>query len=199
MTSQQLIAFVVFSVVAAGTPGPSNTVLLATGAQVGVLRGLPTLVGQVVGMGLLMTIVGLGLGSLILSSTLLLAAFKWGGAALLCWLAWQIATAGPLHDGSQQTRQLGFFGAAAFQWLNPKAWLVAASAVATFLDSAATAVLTQALAFGVVFAIVALPSCLPWLAFGAAMQRLLRTPRTARLVNVTMGALLAGSALVFVL
>jgi threonine/homoserine/homoserine lactone efflux protein len=199
MTPQQLIAFVVFSVVAAGTPGPSNTVLLATGAQVGVWRGLPTLVGQVVGMGLLMTIVGLGLGSLILGSPLLLAAFKWGGAALLCWLAWQIATAGPLRDGSQQARQLGFFGAAAFQWLNPKAWLVAASAVATFLDSAATGVLTQALAFGVVFAIVALPSCLPWLAFGAAMQRLLRTRRTARLINVTMGALLAASALVFVL
>jgi threonine/homoserine/homoserine lactone efflux protein len=199
MTSQQLIAFVVFTVVAAGTPGPSNTVLLATGAQVGVLRGLPTLLGQVVGMGLLMTIVGLGLGSLILGSPVLLAVFKWGGAALLCWLAWQIATAGPLHDGSQPARQLGFFGAAAFQWLNPKAWLVAASAVATFLDSSATGALTQALAFGVVFAVVALPSCLPWLAFGAALQRWLRIPRTARLINVTMGALLAASALLFVL
>src|SRR5947207_9753022 len=94
MTSEQAVAFVVFSVAAAGTPGPSNALLTATGANVGVLRGLPALLGVAVGMGLMMFVVGFGLGTVILQNPIVLTGVRWCGAAFLCWLAWKIATGG---------------------------------------------------------------------------------------------------------
>src|SRR6478735_9246465 len=95
MTREQAIAFFLFSVVAAGTPGPSNALLTATGARVGVLRGLPALLGVALGMGTMMFLVALGLGAVILESPIVLTAARWCGAAFLLWLAWKIATAGP--------------------------------------------------------------------------------------------------------
>src|SRR5258705_6681049 len=93
MTLEQGLAFFLFSVAAAGTPGPSNTLLTATGANVGVLRGLPCLLGVSLGMGLMMFLVAFGLGSVILRHPLVMEGVKWCGAAVLCWLAWEIATA----------------------------------------------------------------------------------------------------------
>src|SRR5438105_9598005 len=90
MTVEQALAFFVFSVIAAGTPGPSNALLTATGANVGVMRGLPALIGVVAGMSMLMFAVAFGLGSIILEHPLILTVVKWGGAAVLLWLAWKI-------------------------------------------------------------------------------------------------------------
>src|SRR2546421_6104655 len=93
MTPEQAIAFFVFSVVAAGTPGPSNALLTATGANAGVWRGLPALLGVAAGMGLMMFIVAFGLGSVILDNPVVLTVVKWCGAAFLGYLAFKIATA----------------------------------------------------------------------------------------------------------
>ncbi len=90
----RLIAFVTFSAVVAGTPGPSNALLTAVGARVGVRRGLTSLLGQVTGMGAMLFAITLGLGDLLLAHPLALQVLKWGGAAVLCWMAWRIATAG---------------------------------------------------------------------------------------------------------
>ena len=196
MTPEQAVAFVVFSVAAAGTPGPSNALLTATGANVGVLRGLPALLGVAAGMGLLMFVAAFGLGSVILDNSIVLTGVKWCGAAFLCWLAWKIATAG--RAGAAGGRPVGFLGAAAFQWINPKSWLVCASAAATFLDAGAGSALGQSAAFGLTFALASLPSCFPWLAFGAVLQRFLRSERAVRLFNGAMGALLAASVLLFI-
>src|SRR2546425_3646741 len=116
MTPEQAVAFLLFAVAAAGTPGPSNVLLTATGANVGVLRGLPCLLGVGVGMGLMMSLVAFGLGSLVLGSSLVAAALKWCGAAFLLWLSWRIATAekSALQDSGQP---IGFVGAALFQWM----------------------------------------------------------------------------------
>src|SRR5438477_11297533 len=92
MTPEHTLAFLGFSIVVAGTPGPSNALLTATGASVGVVRGLPALVGVAAGMGVLMFVVAFGLGTLILETPWLLTALKWTGAAVLLWLAWKIAT-----------------------------------------------------------------------------------------------------------
>jgi threonine/homoserine/homoserine lactone efflux protein len=198
MTFDQAVAFFVFSVVAAGTPGPSNALLTATGANVGVLRGLPALFGVAAGMALMMFVVAFGLGSVILDNPLILTGVKWCGAAFLFWLAWKIATA---HGGGAGTgvRPVGFLGAAAFQWINPKSWLICAGAVATFLDQRSGSALGQSAAFSLTFVLAAVPSCLPWLAFGAVMQRLLRSDRALRTFNVAMGGLLAASVvLIFI-
>jgi threonine/homoserine/homoserine lactone efflux protein len=194
MTLEQGLAFFLFSVAAAGTPGPSNTLLTATGANVGVLRGLPCLLGVSLGMGLMMFLVAFGLGSVILRHPLVMEGVKWCGAAVLCWLAWKIATAG--RAGADTTGPpVGFLGAAAFQWINPKSWLVCASAAATFLTEGANSALAQSAAFGLTFVLASLPSCFPWLAFGAVLQRVLRSERARRMFNGVMGALLAASVL----
>jgi threonine/homoserine/homoserine lactone efflux protein len=192
MTPEQAVAFLVFAVVAAGTPGPSNLLLTATGAQVGVLRGLPCLFGVSVGMGVMMFVVAFGLGSVVLANATVLRALNWIGAAFLLWLAWKIATAGPSNTAAGR-KPVGFIGAAAFQWINPKSWLVCASAAGTYLTAASGSALAQAMAFGALFILASLPCCLVWLAFGATAQRVLCTERARRTFNIAMGVLLAGS------
>src|SRR4030095_14998804 len=92
MPPHKIVAFLLFAVVGAVTPGPSNVMLTAAGARVGIVRGLPCLFGVTTGMGLMMFVVPLGLGSLVLAHPLVLAALHWGGAAFLLWLSWKIAT-----------------------------------------------------------------------------------------------------------
>ena len=197
MTTEQALAFVLFAVVAAITPGPSNIILASTGASVGVRRGLPCLFGVAIGMGLMLFLIALGLGSVVLEHPLVRTALKWGGIGLLLWLSWKIATA---RRGDAEAAQggVGFWEAAALQWVNPKSWLVSASAVGTYLRAEAAGPLMQSLSFGVLFALVALPSCFVWLAFGATVQRVLLTERAARGFNIVMGLLLAGSVVLFV-
>lgn len=197
MTAQQAVAFFLFAVVAAITPGPSNLILTSIGATSGVLRGLPSLCGVAIGMGLMLFVIALGLGSLVLASPVIVYALKWFGVGFLLWLAWKIATAGG-GEAAGDTNHVGFWRAAAFQWVNPKSWLVSASAIGTYLQASASSALTQALLFGVLFVLAALPSCFVWLAFGAAIQRMLRSDRAARWFNVALGALLAASVLLFI-
>jgi threonine/homoserine/homoserine lactone efflux protein len=192
----QVIAFVTFSAVAAGTPGPSNTLLTAAGAKAGIRHGLPSLLGQVTGMGAMLFAITLGLGHLLLAHPLALQVLKWGGAAMICWMAWRIATAP--HAEHATGTPAGFLGMAAFQWVNPKGWLIGAAAVAAFLDRRAGDALGQAVLFATLFTLTALPCCFPWLAFGAALQRYLRTPRTRRVLDTALAALLAASVVLFV-
>lgn len=198
MTTEQAIAFVLFAIVAAITPGPSNLIVTSTGAQAGVLRGLPCLFGVATGMGLMMFVVAFGLGSLVLENPIVIQLLKWCGVAFLLLMAWKIATA---HHSrmADSSAVVGFWRAAAFQWVNPKSWLISASAVGTYLQAGAGSTFDQSLAFGVLFALAALPSCFVWLAFGASIQRLLQTERTMKAFNIGMGALLAGSVLLFIL
>jgi len=191
----QVTAFVTFSAVVAGTPGPSNALLTVIGARVGVRQGLASLLGQVTGMGAMLFAITLRLGNVLLAHPLALQVLKWGGAAMLCWMAWRIATTG--HAEGATNVPAGFLGMAAFQWVNPKGWLIGAAAVATFLDRRADDALGQAVIFAILFTLTAMPSCFPWLAFGAALQRYLRTPRARRVPNAAMAALLAASVILF--
>jgi threonine/homoserine/homoserine lactone efflux protein len=190
MTTEQAVAFLLFAVVAAVTPGPSNVMLTAAGANAGVLRGLPCLFGVMTGMGLMMFLVPLGLGSLVLAHPLALKALNWGGAAFLLWLSWKIATSARL-DSTPVEDPVGYVGAAVFQWVNPKSWLVTASAAGTFLHAKAGSPVVQAAWLGGLFVLAALPSCLLWLAFGAAAQHALQSRRRLRAFNIVMGVLLA--------
>jgi threonine/homoserine/homoserine lactone efflux protein len=132
----------------------------------------------------------------LLAHPLALQVLKWAGAAMLCWMAWRIATAG--HAEGTANTPAGFLGMAAFQWINPKGWLIGVAAIAAFLDRRAGGALAQAALFATLFMLVALPSCLPWLAFGAALQRFLQAPRGRRILNGAMAALLAASTILLV-
>ncbi|HKV44304.1 MAG TPA: LysE family translocator [bacterium] len=191
------MAFLLFAIVAAVTPGPSNIMLTAVGAHAGVLRGLPALLGVMAGMGLMMFVVPLGLGSLVLQHPLLLWALKGGGATFLLWLSWKIATSSGRIDSQPDRNPVGFRGAAVFQLVNPKSWLVSAAA-GSFLSAEAGSAVVQAASLGGLFILAALPSCFVWLAFGAAVQRALHSRRRLRIFNITMGALLALSIVLIV-
>jgi len=189
----KVIAFVTFSAVVAATPGPSNALLTAVGAKAGIRHGLASLLGQVTGMGTLLFATTLGLGNVLLAHPLGLQVLKWCGVAMLCWMAWRIATAPHSEEGT--VAPAGFLGMAAFQWINPKGWLVGVAAIATFLDRGAGGALAQAVVFALLFMLVAIPSCFPWLVFGASIQRFLRTPRAHHAFNGVMAALLVASTI----
>ena len=197
MTTDQAVAFLLFAVAAAATPGPSNIILTAVGANAGILKGLPSLLGVTVGMGLMMFLVPLGLGSLLLQIPLVLKALHWVGAAFLLWLSWKIATSSRIESLPEKT-PVGFVGTAAFQWVNPKSWLVTVSAAATFLNADAGNPFLHAVFLSGLFVLAALPSCFLWLAFGATIQRVLHSQRRLRVFNVAMGALLALSIVLIV-
>jgi threonine/homoserine/homoserine lactone efflux protein len=197
MKVEQAIAFVLFAIVAAMTPGPSNLLLTSTGATVGVRRGLPCLTGVALGMGTMIFLVGFGLGSIVLENLVILQIIRWSGVAFLLWLSWKIATAGRTRETTSDVF-VGLWQAAAFQWVNPKAWLISASAVGTFLDAETGGALAQSLYLSLLFVLAVFPGCFVWLAFGAALQRLLQAERAARVFNIAMAALLAGSVLLFV-
>lgn len=194
MTPDAMAAFFVFALVAAVTPGPSNVMVLAAGARAGLRGGLPCLAGVVAGMALLIGAAALGLGGVITALPGAMVLLRWGGAALLLWLAWKIASAPPMAADARGG-PVGFWQAFAFQWVNPKSWIVGASAAATYGAGAAAmgGASARALLMGAVFAAAAAPSCLLWLAFGSALQRVLTDARRARVFNAVMGALLAAS------
>jgi threonine/homoserine/homoserine lactone efflux protein len=192
MTLDQSLAFLAFAVVAAITPGPSNVMITATGSTVGVVRGLPCAFGSAVGMGSLLFCAALGLGQLVLAHPILLKLMNWGGAAFLLWLAFKIATARPSSD-AVAAKPVGFLGAALFQWVNPKGWLVAVSAAGAYFQDSGNSPVLQAVAFGALFFLAAFPSGLVWLVLGSLVHRLLRNERAARIFNVVMGLLLAAS------
>lgn len=192
MTLDQSLAFLAFATVAAITPGPSNVMITATGSAVGVVRGLPCVLGSAIGMGSLLFCAALGLGQLVLAHPMLLKLMNWGGAVFLLWLAWKIATAKP-SSGTVAAKPVGFFGAALFQWVNPKGWLVAVSGAGAYFPTTADNPVLQAVAFGTLFFVAAFPSGLVWLVLGSLVHRLLRDERSARIFNVAMGLLLAAS------
>ena len=136
-----------------------------------------------------MFVVPLGLGSLVLERPLVLKALHWGGAAFLLWLSWKIATSGSRIDSAPDP--VGYLGAAIFQWVNPKSWLVTASAAGTFLSAEAGSPIVQAASLAGLFVLAALPSCFLWLAFGAAVHHVLHSRRRLRIFNIAMGVLLA--------
>ena len=183
---------------AAVTPGPSNIMLTAAGANAGVLKGLPCLFGVTTGMSLMMFLVPFGLGSLVLKNPLVLKALNWGGAALFLWLAWKIATSGHI-ESMPDGKPVGYLGAAVFQWVNPKAWLVSVSSSGMFLSAEAGSPIAQSASLAGLFFLAALPSCFVWLAFGATVQHVLHGGRRLRIFNIAMGVLLALSIALIVL
>ena len=198
MLLDQVTAFLLFSLVAAGTPGPANIMLTAAGANAGIVKSLPCLFGFTLNVSLMMFLVSFGLGKLVLGNPVLFTILKTCGAAFLLWLSWKIAFAGRMETDSPKD-PVGFFGATLFQWVNPKAWMVCVSAAGTFLQAKAQSPVVQSAFLGGLFFLAAFPSGFLWLAFGAALQRVLAGEKKRRAFNMAMGALLAVSVILMLL
>jgi threonine/homoserine/homoserine lactone efflux protein len=182
-------AFVLFAVVTLWTPGPNNTMLMASGLNFGFRRALPHLWGVTLGFAVMVLAVGLGLGAVFEAYPAAYTALKYGGAAYLLYLAWHIATAGALEEsGTVAGRPISFIEAAAFQWFNPKGWVMAVGAVSTYAKVAAFP--ANVLLIAGLFGGLGVLSSATWLGFGTGLKRLLTSPRVVRAVNVIMALLL---------
>jgi threonine/homoserine/homoserine lactone efflux protein len=189
-----LVSLLPFAVAASVTPGPNNLMVTASTANFGFRRTIPHMLGITIGFPVMIVGIGWGLGSLFAAFPVLHQILKYVGAAYLLFLSCKIATAGR-SDGARGTgNPLTFLQAALFQWVNPKAWVMAISAVTTFTTIGGSLVL-ETLVIALVFALVCVPSLTTWAVFGLAIGRLLQSDRMRAAFNIAMALLLVASLL----
>jgi threonine/homoserine/homoserine lactone efflux protein len=188
-----LLALLGFSVVSYITPGPNNVMVSASAAMHGVRGTVPHMIGIAVGFAIMIGLVGLGLAGVITAAPMVALGLRWVMFAWLLLLAWRIAQAGRPGQGAARP-PLGFWGAAAFQWVNPKAWLLALTVNSVFITPDRPMLPQLALNFAV-FLAVGMPCLLVWALLGSGAGRLLGSPLRLRIFNVTMAALLVISML----
>ena len=188
-----LLSLIGFARVASVTPGPNNLMIAANAAAHGVRATVPMALGIMFGFGVMITLVGFGLGAALGQAPVVASGLRIGAVIWLLWLAWQIGTA-PAPEAGDTRPLMGFLAAALFQWVNPKAWLLAIGANAAYIDPR-TAMLPQIAVISGVFVLVAPPSMLPWVLLGRSAARLLGTGTKLRVFNIAMGLLLAASVL----
>ncbi len=184
-----LSSLALFAFVASITPGPNNTMLLASGANFGFRASLPHAAGVLVGFLGMVALCGLGLGGLFRAYPLVHFIVKWGGAIYLLHLAYKIGTSRTIGVGRVGAKPKTFFQAVLFQAINPKAWTMSLGAIATYLPSGYS---SADLFIGVVvFGFLNAPCVLTWMGCGVALRRMLERPTVLRRFNIAMGCLLA--------
>ena len=191
-----LAPLVMFSAVGGGTPGPNNLMLAASGVNFGMRRTMPHLMGVWLGFLLMLTLVCAGLGKIFQTLPELQLLLKVAGSGYLLYLAWRIASAAPARK-ADVGKPIRFLEAVLFQYVNPKAWMMAVT-----LSSAYTVeprhLLADTLLIVGTHAAVSLPTTAMWAWFGVALRRFLNAPKRLRVFNLTMAALLVAS-LAFIL
>ncbi|WP_179405031.1 LysE family translocator [Burkholderia guangdongensis] len=183
-----LPAGMLFAFVTTITPGPNNTMLLASGVNFGFRRTVPHILGISLGCAILMLSVGFGLGQAFERLPILYTVLEAASVAYLLYLAWRIGTSGDVKTSGGKTRPMTFVEAAAFQWINPKAWMMVLTAATTIRLSADYG--QSAMWMAVVFIVIGLPCITMWAAFGVGLRRFLSNRRALRAFNVTMALLL---------
>jgi threonine/homoserine/homoserine lactone efflux protein len=196
-----LVSAGAFAVSMAATPGPNNAMLSSSGSLWGFRRTVPHMLGVSIGFPIMQVCVAAGLGSLLRENPFVLTVMRWLGAAYLLYLAWKIATTEPESEpsadpggrGGASRHPMSFLQAALFQWINPKAWLVTISALATVASVGGHPSTTRALVLALVFLAVTLPITAFWTMVGVGASRVFTTRRSLRAFNVTMACLLVAS------
>ncbi len=195
MSLETWLAFGLFAFVSSITPGPNNTMMLASGVNFGFARSLRHMTGITVGFCFMILLMGLGLGTVFERYPVLYTLMRYAGGAYMLYLAWKIFRSKPPPDlvtpGTAQVRPMGFLAAAAFQWVNPKAWVMALGAVTTYLPSHHSH--WQLLALIGVMGVINMPSTGSWALFGSKMRRYLQQPTFLRVFNTLAALALVGS------
>ena len=183
-----LLPLSTFIFVSSITPGPNNVMLAASGANFGYQRSVPHMLGITVGAAVMLLLVGAGLGAVFAQWPQLYVGLQWVGAMYLVWLAWKIATSGQARTGCVRAQPLSFLQAAAFQWVNPKAWLMTVGVVAAYTTP--QAYWPSLLMAMVVMLLVNYPCISVWTLFGTVLGRCLQSQRAVRIFNGVMAGLL---------
>ncbi len=192
MSLDAFLALVVYAFVTSITPGPNNFMLLASGVNFGFVRTIPHMLGIGAGFLSLLLGVGFGLGAMLTAFPALHLVLKIAGGAYLLYLAWRIAMSRSLGKAGDETaRPMTFLEAAAFQWVNPKAWVMAVTAMAVYANPDAP--FLSVVLIAAAFAAVNLPSVSTWAGFGTALRGFLADPARLKWFNIAMGVLLAAT------
>jgi threonine/homoserine/homoserine lactone efflux protein len=192
MSHQLLLAFIVFAIVMFFTPGPNNIMLLTSGLNFGFRRTLPHLAGVVFGFAFMIAVSGIGLGAVFTAYPLLQTILKYAGAAYLVYLAVAIALSGPPTPGeAERRRPMTFFGAALFQWINVKGWVMVIGTITAYAAIASypwNILLQVALSL-----LIGWVACAAWVLCGTSLQSLVKSPVVVRAFNIVMALLLLAS------
>lgn len=187
MTPELLAALALYAFVTSVTPGPNNVMLMASGANFGFARTVPHMLGVGIGFGVMVFLVGVGLMGVFLALPYSDVTLKVVSVVYMLYLAWKIGTASGISNGEARGRPMTFLQAAAFQWVNPKAWSMALAAISLY--AASQTVLAVALV-AAVFLLVNIPSVSLWAYAGTQVRRLLSNPARLRAFNIAMAVLL---------
>ena len=147
--------------------------------------------GVIIGFGAMTAAVGLGLAGVLKASPTLFAALRWGAAAYILYIAWRMVTAKGPGVGGTDGKPISFLGAVAFQWVNPKAWVMALGAVGAYAEH--DRFLVDVVTISVTMMLVTVPSSLTWTSFGSGIRRWFKKPGHLKAFNWTMAALLVAS------
>ena len=192
MSQSLLYAFIIFALVMFFTPGPNNIMLLSSGLTYGFRRTIPHIAGITVGFAFMVGAVGLGLGTVFLAYPILQTILKYAGAAYLIYLAAAIALSGPARPGEEGARgPMTFWGAAMFQWINAKGWVIVIGTITAYATIARFPlnIAIQTL----ISLLVGTASTVVWAFFGTALRPVLTSERLVRGFNILMAILLLAS------
>jgi len=192
MSQSLLIAFVLFAVVMFFTPGPNNIMLLSSGLTYGFRRTIPHIAGITIGFAFMVGAVGVGLGAVFITYPVLQTVLKYAGVAYLIYLAAMIATSEPVAPEKDNGRgPMTFWGAAMFQWVNAKGWVMV---IGTITAYAAIASFPWNIAIQVALSLIlGAVSCTAWALFGTALRPILTSRKAVRAFNIVMALLLLAS------
>jgi len=190
------LPFITYTFVMSITPGPNNVMLTAAGAHFGFRRTLPHMLGIAAGFVLQLVAVCAGLSALFARWPALQSALAWVGAAYLVYLGWRMLRleSGPARAAS---RPVTLLEAAAFQFLNPKAWVMSITMATLFLPQELSW-LGRGLYLAGVSEGIGLPCMAVWALFGSSLRGLLAAPRGRRVFNTAMALALATTAVMMV-
>ena len=187
-----LLPLVVFCTVTLFTPGPNNLMLMTSGLNFGFRKTMPHLLGVTLGFAFQVLCVGLGLGVIFTTYPILYKIIKYAGAVYMLYLAWLIARSSSIDTNSTARKNpMTFFQAVAFQWINPKAWIMAIGAVSAYAPIA-NYPYNMFLIAGI-FGLIGFGSSGSWAGLGTVLQNFLHKPKTLRTFNIIMALLLAAS------
>lgn len=186
------MALQVFAAIAAYTPGPNNTLLMASGVNFGFRRSLPLVFGVGIGFPLMIGLVGLGLGKVFDIYASLYTVLKYAGAAYMLYLAWKIATSKPATANSDSdAKPLSFLQMALFQWVNPKGWIMAVTALSAYTTT--NSYYTGVAVVVATFVFMGFTSASAWALFGAGLKQVMTDVRYYRAINFGLAVLLVAS------
>lgn len=193
-----IISITSFAMASCMTPGPNNLMLLSSGLTFGYRRTIPHALGINFGFPVMVLCVGLGVGKLFETFPFIYTVLKAVGISYLLWMAWHIAnTKGSSSTDNKNDKPFTFLQAALFQWINPKAWIMAVTSTAAFITDHQMAFM-QVMIIAFIYFVCAIFSTSSWSLGGVMLKRFIQNERLVQIFNIAMAILIVGSILPFI-